>query len=98
MGRTLSVAVDRSLEQSDRPEWPAGNNSIPRQAFAPSRARLRRSSASLAGAPIEQPLDDHAVTPATIQLPVPPVNPDFLETKPFQKGTAGRVLGKNPAG
>jgi hypothetical protein len=40
-------------------------------------------SASLASARIEQPLNDHAVAPDAIQLPVPPMNPDFLETEPF---------------
>jgi len=47
--------------------------------------------------PVEQPLDYHAVTPAAIQLPVPAMNPDFLETQPLQKGAARLVLGKHPA-
>jgi hypothetical protein len=51
---------------------------------------------TLAGAVTEQSLDDHAITPAAVQLPVPPMNPDFLETEPFQKGTARSVLRKHP--
>src|SRR5262249_36595160 len=88
----------QGLAQSDRPGSPAGNNSIPRRASAPSRARRRRLSASLGRALTEQSLDDHAVKPAAIQLPMAPMNPDFLETEAFQKGAAGRVLGKDPAG
>jgi len=53
---------------------------------------------TLAGAVTEQSLDDHAIAPAAVQLPVPPMNPDFLETEPFQKGTARSVLRKHPAG
>ena len=39
---------------------------------------------TLAGAPVEQPLGDHAIAPAAIQLPVPPMDADFLDTEPFQ--------------
>ena len=53
---------------------------------------------TFASAPVEQSFYDHAVTPAAVQLPVPLMNPDFLETEPFQKGAASCVLGKHPAG
>jgi predicted MFS family arabinose efflux permease len=48
--------------------------------------------------PWEQQLDDHAVTPAVIQLSVPPVNPYFLETEPLQKCAARNVFRKHTAG
>src|SRR5262249_36444037 len=97
-GRTPSSAIHRGLAPSDRPGSPAGNNSIPRPASAPSRARQRRPSASPGSSLAEQPLDDHAVAPEPIQLSVPPMNPDFPEPEAFQRGAAGRVLRKDPAG
>ena len=46
---------------------------------------------------IEQPLDDHAITPEAIQFPVTAMDADFRETEPLQKGAAGNVLRKNTA-
>jgi hypothetical protein len=38
----------------------------------------------------QQPLDDHAVAPATIQFSMPVVDSDFLEPELLQKGAASR--------
>ena len=46
---------------------------------------------------IEQPLDDHAITPEAIQFPVTAMDAEFLETEPLLKGAAGNVLRKNTA-
>src|ERR1700724_2322450 len=74
---------------------------MPRRASALSQGRRRRRSVSslvLAVACLEQPLDNHVVTPEAIQSSVTAMDSDFRESAALQNGSACSVLRKHAAG
>src|SRR6516225_7893824 len=100
-GRIQRYATGRDPARSSRPGSPVDSSLIPRRASAPSqghRPRWSVSSLVLGAAGIQQPLDDHAITPAAIQFPMTAMDSDFFETEPLQKGAACNILRKYPAG